>query len=85
MTDTELSDDGWYACTATNSKGSKESKVYLQILKDPLKVHTYIQLKLENVPENLSKCPSINLVTHFLRFLTTPSLLSPILLNRLME
>ena len=40
MTDTELSDDGWYACTAINSKGSKESKVYLQILKDPLKVRT---------------------------------------------
>merc|ERR1712038_882354 len=40
MTDTELSDDGWYACTAINSKGSKESKVYLEILKDPLKVTT---------------------------------------------
>ena len=80
MTDTELSDDGWYACTAINSKGSKESKVYLQILKDPLKVRStvHVILKLKNVPHNLSKWPTINLVTHFLIFLNTPSPLSPI-------
>ena len=50
MTDTELSDDGWYACTAINSKGSKESKVYLQILKDPLKVRILLTIKLEDRP-----------------------------------
>ena len=50
MTDTELSDDGWYACTAINSKGSKESKVYLQILKDPLKVRILLTIELEDRP-----------------------------------
>ena len=47
MTDTELSDDGWYACTVINSKGSKESKVYLQILKDPLKVRSTCHTRIE--------------------------------------
>ena len=35
--------------------------------------------------KGLAVCPSINDVTHFLRFLTPPSPLSPILLKRLKE
>ena len=49
-----------------------------------------VQLFLHNSPlfstsEKLVNGPSINNVTHFLRFLTPSSPLSPILLNRLME
>ena len=49
-----------------------------------------VQLFLHNSPlfstsEKLVNRPSINNVTHFLRFLTPSSPLSPILLNRLME
>ena len=42
------------------------------LLKDRILFHTYVSME-----------PSINNVTHFLRFLTPPSPLSPILLHRL--
>ena len=67
MTDTVLTDDGWYMCNAINSKGSKESKVYLKILKNPL-LHTTTEAaaivdekvpEVPEVPEVLPEVPEV--------------------------
>ena len=66
MTDTILTDEGWYTCNAINSKGSKEAKVYLKILKNPL-LHTtteataIVDEKVPEVPEvpEVPKVPEV--------------------------
>ena len=57
MTDTILTDEGWYTYNAINSKGSKEAKVYLKILKNPL-LHTTTEAAA-SVDEKVSAVPEV--------------------------
>ena len=61
------------------------SKVIIIILPEILKHICAVLLFCETCQHPVCKGPSINDVTHFLRFFTPRSPLSPILLNRLMK